>query len=140
MFQKFYHPQSVFTLAIGLFCRTILVRLASLIVLMATIFILIQCTQTVMEDTTSSTTTTCSFSSNLISDNINNLNITSSQDCPIVSSLSLSLSLSFEISEVTHLFFFQCWETFIGQEFYKLGLTNLAVSAASTIAVETFRK
>ena len=34
----------------------------------------------------------------------------------------------------------QCWETFIGQEFYKLGLTNFIISAASTLMVETFRK
>ena len=95
--QKVSFLQSV-TLAIALFCRTILVRLASLIVLMATIFILIQCTQSMTEDSTS-TTTTCTFSSNLISDNINSLNITSSQDCPVVSISPLSLSLSPEISE-----------------------------------------
>ena len=34
----------------------------------------------------------------------------------------------------------QCWETFIGQQFYKLGLTNLLVSIVATIGVETGRK
>jgi len=33
-----------------------------------------------------------------------------------------------------------CWETFIGQEFYKLGLTNFAVSLLSPLIVETFQQ
>ena len=40
------------------------------------------------------------------------------------------------------LFFFpiQCWETFIGQQFFRLALTNLFISIASTIVIETGRK
>ena len=34
----------------------------------------------------------------------------------------------------------QCWESYIGQEFYKLAVTNILISSASTIGVETARK
>ena len=34
----------------------------------------------------------------------------------------------------------QCWETFVGQELYKLGLVNFVLSAITTLTVETARK
>ena len=34
----------------------------------------------------------------------------------------------------------QCWETFVGQELYKLGLINFVLSAITTLSVETARK
>ena len=75
-----------------------MVRLASLIVLLATLYILIQCTQQITEGTedSSSGTTTCTFSNTLIGDNLNNVtfDLFDIEDCPIVSqSLSLSLHM-----------------------------------------------
>ena len=34
----------------------------------------------------------------------------------------------------------KCWETFVGQELYKLSLINFVLSAITTLSVETARK
>lgn len=94
--------------------RTVIVRLASLIVLIGTLYIVIQCTQQV--DSTNSNNLpegTCGLSSINVTDLFSG--ITTNQACPV------------------------CWETYIGQEFYKLAITNILISSASTLGVETAR-
>lgn len=94
--------------------RAILVRLSSLIVLIITLYILIQCTQE-EEDPEPSDEDSCSFSPINNIDNFFSRPNETTGNCPM------------------------CWETFFGQEFYKLGLTNFVVSALSTLVVETTR-
>ena len=147
-----------------LHCRAIIVRLSSIIVLIITLFILIRCSQAV-NDTTDEQT--CRFNLNTILGTTAN-GINSTTECtevralvtlptyytnqPTLSPPLLTPSFSLHsliLSFLPHSLFtpsfspfslMQCWETFIGQEFYKLGLTNFAVTLLSTIGVETLRQ
>jgi hypothetical protein len=104
--------------------RAIFVRLSSLLVLFITLLILISCTQSFIDEGESETEReveseterevevegTCQFI-------VPHINTTvERENCP------------------------QCWETFVGQELYKLSLINFVLSAITTLSVETARK
>jgi hypothetical protein len=104
--------------------RAIIVRLSSLIVLFVTLFILISCTQSfgggggMDEEEVEEEEGTCQFS------------------VPDIGGMGPQNETSqFEARENCP----QCWETFVGQELYKLGLVNFALSAITTLTVETAR-
>ena len=113
--------------------RAILVRVTSLVVLIITDYTLIKCTQ----EGGAGGANECTLQSALHIPGVGGYNDTMNQDCNVEVCVCSCL-MNWHLYELY--VSMQCWETFIEQDFYRLALTNCAISITSTLVFETVFK